>query len=553
MKQIFTALLLICACSAAQAQPSKWFKKARKAQLNIITYDAAGQMLRSTNGFYIAADGTALTDYASLRGAARAVAIDESGKQWDVSAVAGANSLYDVAKIKVATSKATPLSIATANSAQGAQAYIMPYLSSKAPAPTIVTIDTVETFDGSYVQYTLPYKAPELTTSCPVMNENGEVIGLLQLGVGANAERSYALSAAYARDLSISALSATMTDYRDLLLKKALPADKDQASSFIFLSGTRDTALYLSYVDDYLAAFPDEANGYNMKAEMQAAQGAFAQAEDTWTAGMKSKAHKGELLYSRARTVYGAIQGGSALPSDWTLERASADIDAANAEEPSPVYTALKGHILYAQKQYAEACSKFVEVTTTPMRDASYFLYASQCQQLLGDSTAMLALQDSAVACFAKPYTIDAAPSLLMRSQTHLAMGHYRLAVNDLIEYEHLKRNELNANFYYQRQQAELKCRMYQQALADIEHAATMEPREPLYQAELAATYYRFNMIDEAIAAARKAIALDDNFADAHRVLGVALKAKGDKRAAAEAFDKAISLGDELSKTLKEQ
>ena len=535
------------------AQPSKWFKKARKAQLNIITYDASGQMLRSTNGFYIASDGTALTDYASLRGAARAVAIDESGKQWDVCAVAGANSLYDIAKIKVATKKATPLNIASSNSAKGAQAYIMPYLSSKAPAPTIVTIDKVEAFDGNYVQYTLPHKAPELSTSCPVMNDNGEVIGLLQLGLGANAERSYALSAAYARDLSISALSATMSDYRDLLLKKALPAEKDQASSFIYLTGTRDTALYLSYVDDYIAAFPDEANGYTMKAEMQAAKGAFAEAEETWTAGLKSNANKGELLYSRARTVYAAVQSNSTLLTDWTLERASADIDAASAEEPSPVYTALKGHILYAQKQYAEACSKFIEVTTTPLRDASYFLYASQCQQILGDSTAVLALQDSAVACFTKPYSVDAAPALLMRSQTHLSMGHYRLAVNDLIEYEHLKRNELNANFYYQRQQAELKCRMYQQALADIEHAATMEPREPLYQAELAATYYRFNMIDEAIAAARKAIALDDNFADAHRILGVSLKAKGDKRAASEAFDKAISLGDELSKTLKEQ
>lgn len=553
MRYIATTILFILASSFAAAQPSKWFKKARKAQLNIITYDASGQMLRSTNGFYIDSDGTALTDYASLRGAVRAVAIDESGKEWPVISVAGASSLYDVAKIKVATNKAAALTVASTIAAKGSQAYVMPYLSSKAVAPNIVNIEKVETFDEQYAQYTLPFKAPELTTSCPVMNEAGEVIGLLQLAVGGTAERSYALSAAFARDLSISALSATMSDYRELLLKKSLPANVDQASSFIYLTGTRDTALYLSYVDDFIAAFPRETIGYTMKAEMLAAKGDFAAADAAWETGVKAKAKKADLLYSRSRTIYGAIQSRTTLPADWTLEQASAYIDEAMAEEPSPVYTALKGHLLYAKKDYAAACENFLAVTQSPMREASYFLYASQCQQMLGDTTAVLALQDSAVACFEKPYPVEAAPSLLMRAQSHLSMGHYRLAVSDLIDYEHLKRNELNANFYYQREQAELKCRMYQQALSDIEHAATMEPTEPLFQAELASAYYRFNMPDEAIAAARKATALDDSFADAWRILGVALKAKGDKRGATEAFDKAISLGDEMAKTLKEQ
>ncbi len=553
MRHILSIILLISVCSLAQAQPSKWFKKARKAQLNIITYDASGQMLRSTNGFYIDSDGTALTDYASLKGASRAIAIDESGKEWPVAAIAGANSLYDVAKIKVATSKASAISVASTISVKGSQAYIMPYLSSKAAAPTIVNIDKVETFNEMYAQYSLPYQAAERSVSCPVLNESGEVIGLLQLAVGSSAERCYALSAPFARDLSISALSATMSDYRDLQIKKALPSDVDQANSFIYLSGMRDTALYLSYVDDFIASFPQQPSGYTMKAEMLASKGAYSEAEATWDAGLKAKASKAEILYSRARTIFGAAQSPVSQPANWTLDDAMTDINAALAETPSPVYTALKGHILYAQKRYDEACAQFLEVAQGQMRDASYFLYASQCHQMLGDTTAVLALQDSAVACFAKPYPTEAAPSLLMRAQTHLSMGHYRLAVADLIDYEHLCGNTLNANFFYQREQAELKCRMYQQALSDMEHATALEPDEPLYQAELAALYYRFNMPDEAIATARKAIALDDGFADAWRILGIALKTKGDKQGATDAFDRAISLGDEISKTLKEQ
>jgi tetratricopeptide (TPR) repeat protein len=544
--------LLFTLCTTASAQPSKWFKKARKAQLSIITYDASGQMLRSTNGFFIDESGIALTDYSSFRGAVRAVAIDESGKEWPVSAIAGANSLYDVVKIKVDIKKCAALTIAATPAAAGAQAYVMPYVSSKAGAPTIATIDKVETFNERYAQYSLPIRVPERSASCPVMNEAGEVLGLLQMAVG-NEERSYAISAAYACDLSVTALSATMNDYRELPIRKTLPAEADQASSFIYLTGTRDTALYLAYVDDFIAAFPDETSGYTMRAEMLTDKGDYTAADAAWEAALKAKANAQEILYSRARSTYGAVQSGRQLPEAWTLDRAMTDIDAASAEEPSPVYTALKGHILYAKKDYAGACNAFVEVNKSSMRDASYFLYASQCQQMLGDTTAVLALQDSAVACFTKPYVEAAAPSLLMRAQTHLAMGHYRLGVVDLIDYEHLKRDQLNANFYYQREQAELKCRMFQQALTDIEQAVRMEPREPLFQAEAAALYYRFNMNDEAVAAARKAIALDDSFADAYRILGLSLRAKGDERAAVEAFDKAISLGDELAKTIKEK
>lgn len=546
MRYIATFLFILAGCMA-MAQPSKWYKKARKAQLNIIAYDATGQMLRSTNGFYIDADGTALTDYASLRGATRAVAIDESGKEWPVIAIAGASSLYDVAKIRVATNKATPLKIASTNSAEGEQAYILPYVSSKASSPAIAKITKAETFNEIFQQYTLEAQTTERAVSCPVLNEAGEVIGLLQLAANGQADRCYAMSAAFAESLATTALSATMADYRDLLIKKALPADKDQASSFIYLCGTRDTAMYLAYADDFIAAFPREASGYTMKAEMLAARADYELADQTWEAGIKAKADEAELLYSRSRSTYAQAQTSRTLPAAWTLERAIADIDAAQAAAPSAIYTALKAHILYTQKQYAEACKLFVEVTQTKLRDASYFLYAAQCQQMLADTAAALAYQDSAVACFTKPYPVEASAALLMRAQTHLSLNNYRLAVADLTDYEHLRRNELNANFYYQREQAEMRCRMFQQALTDIEQAVRLEPREPLYLTELAALNTRFGQMDEAIDAARKAIALDDSFADAHRILGVCLREQGKTEEARKALQRAAELGDTIA------
>ena len=89
IRKILLSLATLCFVLSASAQ-NKWMKKARKAQLNLVTYDAQGQLLRSTNGFLIDEEGTVLTDYSSFRGAARAVAIDEKGNEYPILTVCGA-------------------------------------------------------------------------------------------------------------------------------------------------------------------------------------------------------------------------------------------------------------------------------------------------------------------------------------------------------------------------------------------------------------------------------------------------------------------------------
>ncbi|MBO4802119.1 MAG: tetratricopeptide repeat protein [Bacteroidaceae bacterium] len=550
MHRILFALLLGTFALAATAQP-KWAKKARKAQLNLITYDASGQLLHSTNGFFIDEAGTALSDYASFKGAARAVAIDEKGNEYPVETIVGASSLYDVIKLHIGGIKSTPVTLAKAPCAKDASAYILAYLSSKNGVGVATTISDVSTFYEKYAYYTLPVRATEKNISCPVANEEGEVFGLLQLSAKADEEKCFVMSIDFAKSLEVTALSANVPDYRDVLIRKQLPAEASQANSFIYLIGTRDTALYLAYVDDFIRLFPSEVNGYTMRAEMLTAQGRFAEADETWATGLKACAEKDEILYSRARSIFGAATRPKAtLPDSWTLDAALQQAQEAFSVKENPVYTSLQGHILYAKKDYPAAFQKFLDVNKTTMRSADHFLYAAQCQQLIGDTAAVLAMQDSAVACFTKPYTEEAAPSLLMRAQTLLSMGKYRLAVQDLNDYEHLKINEVNVNFYYQRYQAEMRCRMFQQALNDIERVTRMEPNEPVFFAELAATHYRFNQLDEAILAAQKAIALDDSFADAHRILGVCLRASGQEAEAKKALQRAADLGDETAKGL---
>ena len=549
--KLLRALLFVIVAAIATplaAQVPKWSKKAQKAVLSIITYDPQGQMLHSTTGFYISPDGIALSDYKSFKGAARAVAYDAAGHEFPVTCILGANSLYDVVKLQVDATKTPALPVASAASVSGDKAFVLPYSSSQSEKPVATVISATSTFNGNHAYYTLPVRLTEKWASCPVMNESGQVIALLQMAASAKDTCSYAVSALFADSLHTSALTPANADYQAILMKKALPAEASQAHSFLFLLGTRDTVTYLSYVNDYIARFPAEANGYAMLAEMQAAQGLCADADATWEQGIKATGHEDELRYSRASTHYRQIQARRA-PDIWTLEGALQDVEAAIALQPLPIYTSLRAQLLYSLKRYAEASELFLALNQTNLRSADNYLYAAQCQQMLADTAAVLALQDSAVACFTRPYIEAAAPALLMCANTLLSLGRYRDAVRDLNDYEHLKSSTLTANFYYRREQAEMRCRMTQQALDDIERAVRMDPQEPLYHAELAVVHYRCNQLDEAIAAARAAIDLAPEFTDAHRILGVCLRAQGKETEARAALQRAADLGDEIAKS----
>ena len=105
----------------------------------------------------------------------------------------------------------------------------------------------------------------------------------------------------------------------------------------------------------------------------------------------------------------------------------------------------------------------------------------------------------------------------------------------------------MNANFYYGREQLEVKCRMYPQALSDIEKTINLAPKEALYYAEAAALNYRLGQIDDAIEYAKRAIVIDEQFADAYRIIGVCYNQKGNKAEARKYLQKAIDLGDTLA------
>lgn len=536
------------------AQNPKWFKKAAKAQISIVTMNEKGDMLQSGNGFFIDKNGTALADYQLFKQASKAKVVSGEGKEYEVEAIIGASSLYDLVKFRVKTDKDTPaLTISDRMGVKHEHVYVLPYPTKENKMCVNDTLHDIQKFNEKYGYYTLGRPLDEKYLNSPVMDEEGEVLGMIQRKADASATTSYAVSVAYGNTLCTDGMSSADNDLNAIHIRKALPADEADIRTFLFMTASRsDSATYSQYLNDYILQFPKSSEAYTQRADFYMAHGNYAAAEEDMKSALEVTEKKDETYYAFSKLLYELnLKPGYQVYKDWNLNHSLTLAEEAYKANPLPLYILQEGNTLYALKEYEKACEKYLSLRETNMRSAQIFLYAAQCKRMAKtDTLQILALQDSAVACFKKPYPKDAAPSLLERSNTLLELGRYREAIADLNEYEHLMSNELTAYFYYRREQAEMQCRMFQQAVDDIDRAIRMEPKEPLYHAERAVVYYRLGEFEEALKSAQKSAELNPKFGDAYRLAGICQLRLNQREKGLSNLKKAIELGDESAQAI---
>ncbi|WP_130892714.1 serine protease [Paraprevotella xylaniphila] len=553
-KIIFILTCLSTLGSHLVAQNPKWFKKAAKAQISIVTMNEKGDMLQSGSGFFIGKDGTALADYQLFKQASKAKVVSGEGKEYEVEAIIGASSLYDLVKFRVKTDKDTPaLTISDRMGVKHEHVYVLPYPTKENKMCVNDTLHDIQKFNEKYGYYTLGRPLDEKYLNSPVMDEEGEVLGMIQRKADASATTSYAVSVAYGNTLCTDGMSSADNDLNAIHIRKALPADEADIRTFLFMTASRsDSATYSQYLNDYILQFPKSSEAYTQRADFYMAHGNYAAAEEDMKSALEVTEKKDETYYAFSKLLYELnLKPGYQVYKDWNLNHSLTLAEEAYKANPLPLYILQEGNTLYALKEYEKACEKYLSLRETNMRSAQIFLYAAQCKRMAKtDTLQILALQDSAVACFKKPYPKDAAPSLLERSNTLLELGRYREAIADLNEYEHLMSNELTAYFYYRREQAEMQCRMFQQAVDDIDRAIRMEPKEPLYHAERAVVYYRLGEFEEALKSAQKSAELNPKFGDAYRLAGICQLRLNQREKGLSNLKKAIELGDESAQAI---
>ena len=129
----------------------------------------------------------------------------------------------------------------------------------------------------------------------------------------------------------------------------------------------------------------------------------------------------------------------------------------------------------------------------------------------------------------------------------------YREAVLDYNTFYNAVNGDVNALFYYQREQSEMQCRMYQQALDDINKAVELSADDENLWAEKGIVHLRVNQLDEAIKAFEKAISINADYAAGYRMLGYCQSLKKMKKEAKANYEKAKALGDKVVDQLLEK
>ena len=543
MKRLLLILFTLhCSLFTLFAQPA-WVKKATKSVFTLKTFADDGSLIASSNGFFTGADGEAVSNFTPFKGAVHAVIIDAQGKEMPVVSIIGANDMYDVVKFRVG-GKTQPLAISTRVASAGSMAWLLPYHEMKNVNGGPVR--KAETFQNDYAYYTVAMTMPQNTVSCPLINDAGEVIGMMQQPASDKDTLSYAVSARFADSLKILGFGMNDATLKLTKIKKELPSDIKDATLALFLATSQlDSAAYATLVNDFIQKFPQASEGYIQRAQLETSNGDYATAEKDMEMALKVAEKADEAHFTYARLIYNKEVFQSDRPyANWNLDKALAEIETAILANPQPTYNQLKANILYAQQKYADAFTIYDELSKKDMHNAETFFAAAKCKEMLKDTTAMLALLDSTMSTFSKPYLKEAGPYIWARAEARRDAGKYREAVTDMNDYEELMQATINDTFYYIRHQTEIQARLYQQALNDINRALQINPQEPLYYAEKASLLIRVGMYDEALTTAQELVGIDANDSDGYMFLGLAQCLKGNKKEGIPNLQKAKEMGN---------
>ena len=528
MKQLLFILLLL---------PLSLFgaKKPHQAVVNLISYKADGTILASGYGFLLSVEGKTVVPYTLLEGAVRAEVIDAKGKRYPVSRLVGASSTYDLAVVTLEAKKPKFdfFAVATDSVAVGQTLNLYTYTTSKKAKPTAVETKVVTPYAGfHYYETTAPNTL--LNFGCPLLNEAGEVVGMVQRNVADSATTSCAIDARFIDRLKITAASTFNSDLRKIRIPKQLPADEEQALSYVLMLDVADSLLTHTAYQDFNTAYPKNPEGYLNLANFFTAYGNYDQAQAYVNQAFEVSEKKDEVHYAYSKLLYTFAKSGVPAYADWNAKKAATEASAAYALNPMPLYLQHMALCNYLDGDYQKALEGFEAVGKTEFATAETFYRASKCVEAMGgDTLRRIALLDSTIVRLPRPIPPRSAGYVMERANLYYELGEYRKAVADYNMYEEtLGPQNLTDRFYALRSQVELAARMYQQALDDMHFALRRNPKHYFYAQECARIYLLVGQYDNAVTYGKMSLELNPENPEIHRLLAFAYEKLGNAEAA---------------------
>lgn len=567
------ALMMPLIATAQEAPAPKWLQKGQKSVMSVISYDKDKVMIHEGVGYVISPDGILIGDYGIFMDAYSAVAVDNSGKKYNVERILGADNSYGLIKFVIDNKKTTPLKIASSTSTnRGAEIYAIGQVKGNVNVVPAAKVEKKDVIDSKYAYYSLDSEFDGKQEGKGAFNAAGELVGIIQSSVGG---KSAVVDAAMGRDLSMAAIQSKVDALaiNKVHLKKAIPDSDQEALVYIFLRSTStDNDEYMDMVNQFIEKFPDNAEGYYRRATPLLDLQRFDEADKDLETYLKLSSDKSQAHVNIARTIVSKLKYQPEPKYDkWSYDLALEHVDKAIEDTEAQIaqktgddkeqlevtnveYKLEKARIFTAKEDYRGAISIYDMLNAGKYKAPATFMASSMAHEAAGDSLAIqIELMDSAIAQFGTPLPQEAAQYVMRRAHLFENHNQYRKAVADYNTFCYLNNNKVSDSFYYDRSILETNAKMFQQALDDINIAVDMAPSNPLYYVEKSAIHLRVGQIDECIEAARKCISLNAEYPDAYRILGYALLQKGDKAGAISNLEKAKDLGDESAQEIMDK
>ncbi len=528
-------------------------KNATKAILTVTSYDKEGKVIRTGCGFYISQEGDALSTYDIFKNAYSAVVTDSKGKKSKVSRICGANSLYNIVKFRTENTEVTAFPIS--NTKLSKDNTVTLFSNDLKTMPIVETVVTEISDIDSMRYYTLQQKVENKYSGCPVLNNSGEVVAILQTNQNVKNNNSYALDIQFEELLQTTGMSASEIALNSIYIPKQLPKEEPQARTYIFMltQNSKDTLSYMTAMDDYIRAFPEQSFGYTQRATYWISIGDYAKAEEDFQKGLTNASDKDNLHYEASKLIYRLNMLKTYKKyKDWDINKAKSEAEEAYKINPQPVFLLQKADCHFALKEYNEAFMSYQEVNKSNIVTPQTFGAAAVAAEMAKlDSTVVLTMLDSAVNFYGTPHP-KAVIIYLVQRATHLdKYGRYKEAARDYQEVEDLSGiDNLNDNFFYLKSHCDTHAKLYARALSDIEKALRKRPDDYDYTVEKALAQWRMGNYDEAIFVGQQALKLNPNGADAYKAIGLALGEQKKITEAIKNLTKAKELGDPQAEAL---
>lgn len=264
MKKIILIItaLTFCRGGFSQINFTDLVNQTEKSVVSIITSDKLGNPLMRGTGFIINEKGVILSNYHLFENAVGATIVLYDNAEFEIDSVISSSKDYDIIKFTIDNPdklRFNTLIISSKKPLKGEDIFTIGNpmgLESTVSKGIISSIREIPEL-GSIFQITAPISSG--SSGSPVLNMNGEVIGIATFQITGGQNLNFAIDVGVAENIKSNDAILSI-----LASKKVLPTNKELALQVIDSLWSPDTRL--PYLNEFIKKYPDDYRGYLKRA-----------------------------------------------------------------------------------------------------------------------------------------------------------------------------------------------------------------------------------------------------------------------------------------------